>query len=265
MPAHATSPLEASVLVLNKLFMAVHVISVRRAFCLLCKELAEVVSLEDGQFATYNFESWREVSEFRASNFRQEDDDWVRHLQQRNSGAARHSPAGLRKAAQADGEVQPPQHFRPGQQPVPVLRPEVPDERTEPRPRRAALARAAPAPGKTSCCACVKCNVRKGGRTPKQAHISLIRKPEKPKRSPHAQPEADPQEVCVVEVVPRQCLLVRGIEVIFATLGAGPQNTEERRIKNEEFKAGFLNSSFLILRSSFFISFLVCKFAASPL
>ena len=33
-------------------------------------------------------------------------------------------------------------------------------------------------------CACVDCNVRKGGRTPKQAHMTLIRKPEKPKRSP---------------------------------------------------------------------------------
>ena len=33
-------------------------------------------------------------------------------------------------------------------------------------------------------CACVGCNVRKGGRTPKQAHMSLIRKPEKPRRSP---------------------------------------------------------------------------------
>ena len=33
-------------------------------------------------------------------------------------------------------------------------------------------------------CACVACNVRKGGRTPKQAHMGLIRKPEKPKRSP---------------------------------------------------------------------------------
>jgi len=33
-------------------------------------------------------------------------------------------------------------------------------------------------------CACIDCNVRKGGRTPKQAHMSLIRKPEKPKRSP---------------------------------------------------------------------------------
>src|SRR5215831_18678159 len=72
------SALDASVLVLNKLFMAIHIISVRRAFCLLCKDLAEVVNLEDGQFATYNFQTWREVSEFRARLFRQEDDDWVR-------------------------------------------------------------------------------------------------------------------------------------------------------------------------------------------
>ena len=33
-------------------------------------------------------------------------------------------------------------------------------------------------------CACVDCNVRKGGRTPRQANVALIRKPEKPKRSP---------------------------------------------------------------------------------
>ena len=59
-PTH--SALEASVLVLNKMFLAVHVISVRRAFCLLCKELAEVVTLEDGQYMTYDFETWREVS-----------------------------------------------------------------------------------------------------------------------------------------------------------------------------------------------------------
>jgi hypothetical protein len=40
MVAHGNSALEASVLVLNKLFMAVHVISVSRAFILLCKDLA---------------------------------------------------------------------------------------------------------------------------------------------------------------------------------------------------------------------------------
>ncbi|HEV3115851.1 MAG TPA: HNH endonuclease, partial [Gemmataceae bacterium] len=78
MISSANSSLDASVLVLNKLFMAIHIISVRRAFCLLCKDLAEVVSLEDGQYATYDFNTWREVSEYRARHFREEDDDWVR-------------------------------------------------------------------------------------------------------------------------------------------------------------------------------------------
>src|SRR5438874_8976293 len=78
MSSNGNSALEASVLVLNKLYMAVHIVSVKRAFCLLCKELAEVVSLEEGQFATYDFETWRELSEYRCANFRQEEDDWVR-------------------------------------------------------------------------------------------------------------------------------------------------------------------------------------------
>ncbi len=33
-------------------------------------------------------------------------------------------------------------------------------------------------------CACVECNVRKGGRTPTEAGMKLIRQPQKPKRSP---------------------------------------------------------------------------------
>ncbi|HEY7425851.1 MAG TPA: HNH endonuclease, partial [Gemmataceae bacterium] len=78
MHSSPSSALDASVLVLNKLFMAIHIISVRRAFCLLAKNLAEVVSLEDGQFTTYDFQTWREVSEYRARYFRQQDDDWVR-------------------------------------------------------------------------------------------------------------------------------------------------------------------------------------------
>jgi 5-methylcytosine-specific restriction endonuclease McrA len=33
-------------------------------------------------------------------------------------------------------------------------------------------------------CCCVKCNARKGGRTPPEARMKLIRKPVKPKRNP---------------------------------------------------------------------------------
>ena len=33
-------------------------------------------------------------------------------------------------------------------------------------------------------CACVKCNARKGGRTPVQAKMRLVKKPVRPKRNP---------------------------------------------------------------------------------
>ncbi len=181
----ANSPLDASVLVLNKLFMAVHVISVRRAFVLLCKELAEVVSLEDGQFATYDFQSWREISEYRLKNFQYsaEEDDWVRT---------------------ASTQIQVPRVIR-------LLGYEKIPRHTVKFNRRNIFARdnnqcqycgkryatsdlsldhvvprsqGGLSTWENIVCACIDCNVRKGGRTPKQAHMSLIRKPEKPKRSP---------------------------------------------------------------------------------
>jgi 5-methylcytosine-specific restriction endonuclease McrA len=183
MSAGPNSALDSSVLVLNKVFMAVHVISVRRAFCLLCKNLAEVVSYEDGQYATYDFETWRELSEYRRANFRETDDDWVRT---------------------ASTEIQVPRVLR-------LLGYDKVPKQTVKFNRRNIFARdhnqcqycgrkfptselsldhvlPRSQGGQTTweniVCACVDCNVRKGGRTPKQAHMGLIRKPEKPKRSP---------------------------------------------------------------------------------
>jgi 5-methylcytosine-specific restriction endonuclease McrA len=180
----ASAALEASVLVLNRLFMAVHVISVRRAFCLLCKAQAEVVSFEDGQYASYDFQTWREVSAYRARHFtRREEDDWVRT---------------------ASSEIQVPRVIR-------LLGYEKLPRQTIKFNRRNIFARDAnqcqycgrkfatselsldhviprSQGGQTTweniVCSCLDCNVRKGGRTPRQAHMSLIRKPEKPKRSP---------------------------------------------------------------------------------
>jgi 5-methylcytosine-specific restriction endonuclease McrA len=153
-----TPALEASVLVLNKMFMAVHIISVRRAFCLLCKELAEVVSLEDGQFATYDFSTWRELSEYRARHYRQEEDDWVRTV---------------------NCEIQVPRVIRLlDYDKLPKQTAELSLDHVVPRSQGGVST------WENIVCACVRCNVRKGGRTPKQAHMGLIRKPEKPKRSP---------------------------------------------------------------------------------
>ncbi|MEK6765329.1 MAG: HNH endonuclease [Planctomycetota bacterium] len=66
--------LESSVLVLNKFFAAVHIVNAKRAFTLLFKESAEVVSIDNGQYNSYNFTSWVDVSAFKANcEFRDED------------------------------------------------------------------------------------------------------------------------------------------------------------------------------------------------
>lgn len=180
---HNVSPLDSSVLVLNKMFMAVHIISVRRAFILLCKDLAEVVSLEDGQFSTYTFENWREVSEFRAQHFREEEDDWVRTAK---------TEIRVPRVIRLTSYEKVPKHTvkfnrrnifaRDNNQcqycGKKFATSELSLDHVVPRSQH----------GESSweniVCACIACNVRKGGRTPKQAHMGLIRKPEKPKRSP---------------------------------------------------------------------------------
>jgi len=42
--------LHCNVLVLNKYYMPLRIISVKRAFCMLCRDLAEVISYEQGRF-----------------------------------------------------------------------------------------------------------------------------------------------------------------------------------------------------------------------
>lgn len=183
MNSKPASALDASVLVLNKLFMAVHIISVRRAFCLLCKDLAEVVSLEDGQFATYDFSSWREVSEFRANHFRQEEDDWVTTVSSEIQVPRVIRLVGYDKVPKQTVKFNRRNIFARDSNQCQFCGRKFPTselslDHVTPRSQG----------GRTTwenvVCACVACNVRKGGRTPKQAHMSLIRKPEKPKRSP---------------------------------------------------------------------------------
>ena len=178
----ACPALDASVLVLNKGYMAVHIIPVRRAFCLLFKELAEVITLDDGRYLSHDFDSWRAVSEARA-RFKDPDDDYIRTIhfeiqvprvirlltydrlpRTRVKFNRRNIFARDGNQCQYCGKKYPTS--------------ELSLDHVLPRSQS----------GKTTweniVCACVDCNVRKGGRTPKQAHMTLIRKPEKPKRSP---------------------------------------------------------------------------------
>ena len=180
--AFAADPLSASVLVLNRLYMAVHVVNVRRAFGLLCRDLAEVVHLEEGQYANYNFESWREISEMKAQ-FKAPHEDWIKAV---------------------NFEIQVPRvirlmfYDRVPKQSVRFNRRNIfarDGNRCQYCGRRFATSelsldhvvprsRGGDTNWENIVCCCVKCNVKKGGRTPAEAHLTLVKHPVKPKRSP---------------------------------------------------------------------------------
>lgn len=174
--------LDASVLVLNKGFLAVHVISVRRAFCLLVKELAEVILLDDGRFQSHSFQSWREVSEARA-RFKHPDDDYIRTMtfeiqvprvirvltydrlpRTRVKFNRRNLFARDGNRCQYCGRRFPAA--------------ELSLDHVLPRSRGGGM------DWENIVCACVRCNVRKGGRTPAEAGMKLIKPPVRPRSSP---------------------------------------------------------------------------------
>jgi 5-methylcytosine-specific restriction endonuclease McrA len=178
----APSALDSSVLVLNKFYMAVHVVSVRRAFCLLFKELAEVITLDDGRYNAYDFASWRDVSEARAA-FRGPDDDYVRtvHFEIQVPRVIR--LLGFDRLPRAKVKFNRRNIFaRDGNRcqycgkRFPTS--ELSLDHVLPR------SRGGRASWENIVCACVKCNVRKGGRTPAEAGIRLIHEPSRPKTSP---------------------------------------------------------------------------------
>ena len=176
------SSLTSSVLVLNRSFVAVHVTNVRRAVTLLFRQLAEVVHIEQGQFAAHSLESWRELSQLRSA-FRTPDEDWVRGV-----GFDLQAPRVIRLVACDRG---PRQGLRFNRRNVfardgnqcqycgrgfPTS--ELSLDHVVPRSRGGITS------WENIVCACVGCNVRKGGRTPHEARMQLIRQPVKPRRSP---------------------------------------------------------------------------------
>jgi len=173
--------LEASVLVLNKNYTAVHVIGVRRAFRLLAKEHAEVLLQDNDRWNTYNFESWIQLSQSR--HLFTDDGDWIHTV----SLAIRvpriirllifdRLPSKVVKFnrrnifARDDNRCQYCGHRFPTT--------ELSLDHVVPRSQGGLSS------WTNIVCACTRCNARKGGRLPREASMSLIRKPLRPKSSP---------------------------------------------------------------------------------
>ncbi|MFQ5863505.1 MAG: HNH endonuclease [Candidatus Brocadiales bacterium] len=177
--------LESSVLVLNKFFVAMNIVSARRAITLLYKNSAEVVSIDDGKFSSYNMGTWQDISLLRSQLGLPEEDEvsWIKtvsidiqvpriiRLLFYDSTPKWGVKFNRRNIFARDGN-----HCQYCGEKFPTS--ELSLDHVVPRARG----------GETTwtniVCACTDCNKRKGGKTPKEAGLKLIRKPFVPKHSP---------------------------------------------------------------------------------
>src|SRR5215472_11186312 len=164
--------LNTSVLVLNRLYQPVHVTSVRRAFSLLYQGIAKAI---DDQYKLYEFSDWAALSAA--------EHDSVATVNKRIRiprvlvlSAYEHLPKGRVRFSRLniyarDGDTC--QYC--GRK---LARNELNLDHVIPRSRGGITS------WENVVCSCVPCNLRKGGRTPDEAHMRLLRHPTRPRWTP---------------------------------------------------------------------------------
>jgi 5-methylcytosine-specific restriction endonuclease McrA len=169
--------LNENVLVLNRLWQAINVCTVQRAFALLYMGHAEVVLETDGTFRTFDFGEWRDFSQFHNG------DDVVHtvsfkiriprvilllffdRLPHKEVKFTRHNIFERdHNTCQYCGKR--------------CDRRELNLDHVIPRDRGGTTT------WENVVCACIACNTRKANRTPAEAGMRLIRKPKRPKWRP---------------------------------------------------------------------------------
>lgn len=175
-----SSSLNQQVLVLNRLWQAVNVCSVKRALTLLFQGHAQVVSDVDGDFQTYNFCQWKDFSS------RRPEPDSIQTISfririprvivllvfdrypKKEVKFTRHNIFERDKnTCQYCGTV--------------FDRSELNLDHVIPRDR------GGPTTWENIVCSCIPCNTRKANKTPQEAGMRLIRRPKRPKWRPFLQ------------------------------------------------------------------------------
>jgi len=166
--------LNQSVLVLNRSYLPVHVTSARRAFSLLYQGIARAVNEE---YRTFDFEEWSQVAQAR------DDAEFV--------GTVRGPIRVPRVIVLLAFDRLPKRHVRFSRINI-MTRDRFQCQYCAKKPQRAELNLDHVVPralgGRTTwenvVTSCVDCNRRKGGRTPVQAGLVLVRKPARPRWTP---------------------------------------------------------------------------------
>lgn len=176
-----TSFLNQHVLVLNRLWQAVNICTVQRALTLVFEGHAQVVLNDsDGDFQTYNFSQWRDVSEqephpdcISTVSFKIRVPRVILllmfdRLPKKEVKFTRHNIFERdRNMCQYCGKV--------------FDRKDLNLDHVVPRDR------GGPTTWENIVCSCIPCNTRKANRTPLEAGMHLIHKPKRPKWRPFVQ------------------------------------------------------------------------------
>jgi 5-methylcytosine-specific restriction endonuclease McrA len=174
--------LDDKVLVLNRLYTAVRVISARRAFTMLCKQVAEVISVENGQYVNYDFVSWTEIAELQRQ-FLPDIYSWVRTPRFEVAVPKIIRLLGYDRLPRQEVKLNRRNLYARDGSRCQYCGKQFPT-------RELTIDHVVPRVlgGQHSwtnlVCACVACNARKGGRTPEQANMHMIRKAVRPRRNP---------------------------------------------------------------------------------
>lgn len=175
MPALHNVMLNASVLVLNRSYLPIHVTSARRAFSLVYQGFARVV---DAEHRTFDFEEWFELSV-------DDGHDWI--------GTSRGPIRVPRVIVLTLFDRVPRRHVRFSRSNV-LTRDGYTCQYCGVRPPRSELnldhvvprAHGGRSTWENVVASCVSCNRTKGGRTPEQAGLRLRRPPARPRWTPLA-------------------------------------------------------------------------------
>lgn len=165
--------LNSSVLVLNRSYLPVHVTSVRRAFSLLYQGIAKVVG---EQYETFNFDEWSQLAVAR-------DMDAI--------GTARGLIRVPRVIVLIAFDRLPKRHVRFSRINL-MARDNFQCQYCGVKPTRSELnldhvvprALGGRSTWENVVTSCVDCNRRKGGHTPRQAHMTLLSRPTRPRWTP---------------------------------------------------------------------------------
>jgi len=176
------SGLNCRVLVLNKHYMALHIIDAKRAFSLLFKNQAEIISCDDGLYSNHDFNSWQQLSELKR-HFEADEHDWIstvnfdivvpRIIRLLFYDRLPRKPVKFNRRNIYARDQNRCQYC--GKK---FSSSELSLDHVIPRSYNGVTT------WENVVCACLKCNVRKGGRTPREAGMHLVKEPVKPRFSP---------------------------------------------------------------------------------